>query len=128
MFWAHRLLHRRRFWPGLASLLLAMQFAVVAPVNAEAGDRLRGSLHGKIVQAGLSGFEPDFDRIDRVIIAATLHDTGTAPTALPDSMLVLSTYLENFQPDTTPVLPDLSGTRTRPRAGWAASCPGRRRW
>lgn len=107
MFWAHRFLHRPHLWPGLASLLLAVQLAVAPPVNAESGDRLRGSLHGKIVQAGLSGFEPDFDRIDRVIIAATLHDAATAPTRLPDSMLVLSTYLENFQPDTTPVLPDL---------------------
>ena len=42
-----------------------------------------------------------------MIIAATLHDSGSAPSALPDSKLILSTYLENFQPDTTPVLPDL---------------------
>src|SRR5439155_20695973 len=54
---------------------------------------------------GLSGFEPDFDPIDRVIISATLHDGRQH--GLPNAMLVLSAYLENFQPDTTPVLPDL---------------------
>jgi hypothetical protein len=94
---------------SLACLLLAAQLAAV-PAGAAAsspGDRFRGALQGKIVQSGLSGFEPDFDPIDRVIIAATLHDPRSAPAALPDSKLILSTYLENFQPDTTPVLPDL---------------------
>lgn len=65
------------------------------------------ALRGKAVSYGLSGFEPDFDPIDRVIIAATLHDTRPPPVALSDTMLVLSAYLENFQSDTTPVLPDL---------------------
>ena len=64
-------------------------------------------LTGKVVQFGLSGFEPDFDPIDRVVISASLSDRRTGPVALPDSQLVLSAYLENFQPDTTPILPDL---------------------
>lgn len=104
---------RRSLWArslsSLACLLLAIQLAAV-PASAAAsspGDRFRGDLQGKIVQSGLSGFEPDFDPIDRVIISATLHDPRSAPAALPDSTLILSTYLENFQPDTTPVLPDL---------------------
>lgn len=55
----------------------------------------------------MSGFEPGFDPIDRIIIDATLHDPRPRGQALPDTMVVLSTYLENFQPGTTPVLPDL---------------------
>ena len=65
------------------------------------------ALSGKIVLAELSGFEPDFDPINRVVIAATLRDLDRPARALPDTMVVLSAYLENFTPDTTPVLPDL---------------------
>jgi hypothetical protein len=64
-------------------------------------------LHGKVVSFGLSGFEPDFDPIYRVVISATLHDRRPTGGTLPDAVLVLSSYLEVFQPDTTPVLPDL---------------------
>ncbi len=64
------------------------------------------TLVGKIVRVELSGFEPDFDPIRRVIISAWLRDRRTAHP-LPDTMLVLSTYVELFQPGTTPVLPDL---------------------
>jgi hypothetical protein len=96
--------------PRLAASLLCLVFAlcpaadVVTPAGAAAAP-YAPSLHGKVVKFGLSGFEPDFDPIDRVIIAATLHDGRKG--GLPDAMLVLSAYLENFQPDTTPVLPDL---------------------
>jgi hypothetical protein len=65
------------------------------------------ALSGKIVLAELSGFAPDFDPIHRVVIAATLHHLDRPARALPDTMVVLSAYLENFTPDTTPVLPDL---------------------
>lgn len=68
---------------------------------------LQAALSGTVVKYGLSGFEPDFDPIDRIVISSTLHDKRPASVALPDSQLVLSAYLENFQPDTTPVLPDL---------------------
>ena len=64
------------------------------------------ALVGKVVRVELSGFEPDFDPIRRVIISASLRDRRTAHP-LPDTMLVLSSYVELFQPGTTPVLPDL---------------------
>jgi hypothetical protein len=54
----------------------------------------------------VSGFEPDGDPIRRVIISASLRDRRTAHP-LPDTMIVLSSYVELFQPGTTPVLPDL---------------------
>jgi hypothetical protein len=95
-----------RLVASLLCLVLALcpAASVVTPAAAAAAP-YAPSLHGKVVKFGLSGFEPDFDPIDRVIIAATLHDGRKG--GLPDAMLVLSAYLENFQPDTTPVLPDL---------------------
>jgi len=102
-------------YAGLALLVGAM--ALIGAPRADARTRARLApasttpatltLSGKIVKVDLSGFEPDFDPIDRVVMAVTLHDTRPPALALPDTMLVLSTYLENFQPDTTPVLPDL---------------------
>jgi len=92
----------------LAASLLCLALCLtpsIATAGAAAAAPYAPSLHGKVVKFGLSGFEPDFDPIDRVIIAATLHDGRQH--GLPDAMLVLSAYLENFQPDTTPVLPDL---------------------
>jgi hypothetical protein len=65
------------------------------------------SLTGTAVNFELSGLEPDFDPLYRVIIDATLHDRRPTGLALPDARLILSAYLEVFQPDTTPVLPDL---------------------
>lgn len=62
---------------------------------------------GKPVNFDLSGLEPDFDPIYKVIVTGTLHDGRKAPRALPDATLILSAYLEAFKPDTTPVLPDL---------------------
>jgi len=100
----------------LCLLAVAAVVAVVAVVASparvaavtRAGTRpVTLTLTGTVVRAELSGFEPDFDPIDRVVIAATLRDTRPPAHALPDALLVLSAYLENFQPDTTPLLPDL---------------------
>ena len=59
------------------------------------------------VSFDLSGMEPDFDPIYRLIVTGTVHDQRPLAHALPDATLVLSSYLEVFQPDTTPLLPDL---------------------
>ena len=88
-------------------LLVALWLLIVLgpPMRVDAvGQSYTATLHGRIVQAAMSGFEPDFDPIYRLIISTTLHDQRGA---LPDSMLILSLYLENFQPGTTPELPDL---------------------
>lgn len=101
----------RCVWLARALLLgsaIALGCLRGVPASAAAAPPLyRAAFTGTVVQFGLSGFEPDFDAIDRVVISATLHDTRRAGLALPDAHLVLSAYLENFQPDTTPVLPDL---------------------
>jgi hypothetical protein len=75
--------------------------------SPEKGQPYAPVLQGKAVSFGLSGFEPDFDPLYHVVISATLHDRRPAGVALPDAVLILSSYLEVFQPDTTPVLPDL---------------------
>jgi len=59
------------------------------------------------VNFDLSGLEPDFDPIYKVVVSGALRDTERAGQPLPESTLVLDAYLEVFQPDTTPVLPDL---------------------
>jgi hypothetical protein len=106
---------KRYLYIGLALLIGAMPLIGASRADARTGMRMTPTaatpttltLTGKIVKVDLSGFEPDFDPIDRVVMAVTLHDPRPPALALPDTMLVLSTYLENFQPDTTPVLPDL---------------------
>jgi hypothetical protein len=62
---------------------------------------------GKPADFELTGLEPDFDPIYKLIVSTKLHDLRAKKSALPDSTLILSAYLEVFQPDTTPVLPDL---------------------
>ena len=101
---------------GLITMLCAA--ALCLPPRRAAADSTDSglyapSLSGRAVKFDLTGMEPDFDPIYSVVIAATLHDgrTAQAPrstgTVLPDTMLVLSMYLESFKPDTTPILPDL---------------------
>ncbi|MGH2343584.1 MAG: hypothetical protein ACRDG4_00035 [Chloroflexota bacterium] len=62
---------------------------------------------GAPVDFNLTGLEPDFDPIYKVTVSTKLHDLRPKGLALPDATLILSAYLEVFQPDTTPVLPDL---------------------
>jgi hypothetical protein len=51
----------------------------------------------------LAGIEPDGDPLDQVVLSTTLSPSG----GLPRLHLVINSYLENFKPDTTPILPDL---------------------
>ncbi len=67
------------------------------------------ALRGAMVRFDLSGTEPDGDPIIHAAMDTILRDARSAGVAgaLPPSRLVLSAYLENFSPGTTPVLPDL---------------------
>jgi hypothetical protein len=51
----------------------------------------------------LSGVEPDGDPLYEVLLNTTL----TASNGVPRTHLIVDSYMENFQPDTTPILPDL---------------------
>ncbi len=96
----------RRWQPVAVAALLALcsLFAAVPVAGATQQGPYSPSLSGHAVKFALSGFEPDFDPIYNVVLSTTLHDPRAA---VPDTMLVLSMYLEVFKPDTTPVLPDL---------------------
>ena len=78
-----------------------------APPTSPAASAYAPTLRGHVVQFALHGFEPDFDPIYGIVLVLTLHDARPAPLALPDATLLLDLYLEQFQPDTTPILPDL---------------------
>ncbi|MGH2410229.1 MAG: hypothetical protein ACRDGS_07680 [Chloroflexota bacterium] len=65
------------------------------------------TLTGTAVNFNLSGLEPDFDPIYKLTVSAKLRDRRARALDLPDATLILSAYLEVFQPDTTPILPDL---------------------
>jgi hypothetical protein len=96
---------RRWLTIAVAALVgLCLLFAAAPTGSAAQPGPYSPSLSGHAVKFALSGFEPDFDPIYNIVISAKLHDAGAA---VPDTMLVLSMYLEVFKPDTTPVLPDL---------------------
>ncbi|MGH2449316.1 MAG: hypothetical protein ACRDFS_12035 [Chloroflexota bacterium] len=65
-----------------------------------------GELHpvrGQVEAFRMAGIEPDGDPIDQVVLKFRL----AASPGEPASNLIVDAYLENFQPDTTPILPDL---------------------
>jgi hypothetical protein len=96
----------------LASLALAaLSFSLVHNVvtaNAAPATPYHGTLRGSVVAFKPAGMEPDFDLIDKVVLKTILHASGYPPMTL-----ILDVYLENFQPDTTPVLPDILNGKTQ---------------
>jgi len=71
--------------------------AIRFPVNFE------GHLTGKIIYLNrFAGMEPDFDILSRVVIEGTIHSKSE-----PAMTLILDSFIENFQTETQPVLPDL---------------------
>jgi len=90
----------------LCVLAAAVCSPTMSPAHA-AGAVLSATMTGNIVSYSMSGFEPDFDPIYRVVISGALHASQPTSAVLPDEQLVVSAYLENFQPTTTPILPDL---------------------
>jgi hypothetical protein len=57
---------------------------------------------GSVQGYTLSGVEPDGDPLYRVALQSRV-----VSASLPPLNLIVSAYLENFKPDTTPILPDL---------------------
>jgi hypothetical protein len=86
-----------------ALALCAVLFVAIGPVSAEG---VRGAKTfvwtGSVQGYALSGVEPDGDPLYRVALQSRL-----VGGRLPPLNLIISAYLENFKPDTTPVLPDL---------------------
>ncbi|MCA1597441.1 MAG: hypothetical protein LC769_00195 [Chloroflexi bacterium] len=93
---------------AIALVALALGVSVRTIACADSQDPVYApAVSGSVVRFSLAGVEPDLDPIDRMIISVTLRDTRPPGHALPTGTLILSTYLENFQPQTTPILPDL---------------------
>ncbi|HEX6510280.1 MAG TPA: hypothetical protein VF221_21835, partial [Chloroflexota bacterium] len=61
------------------------------------------SIRGVVSGFRLAGIEPDGDPLDQVVLQTRLSSSN----GLPPIHLIVDSYLENFTPDTTPVLPDL---------------------
>lgn len=89
-------------------------FVIKSPVIAHAATAragiaqagIKATFTGSVVYVNPAGMEPDFDLINRVIIETRVRTN----TGLPMT-LILDAYLENFQPDTQPVLPDLTNQK-----------------
>ena len=63
----------------------------------------RPAITGVVSGFRLAGLEPDGDPLDQVVL-----QTQLSPSAgMPRMHLIVDSYLENFKPDTTPILPDL---------------------
>jgi hypothetical protein len=73
--------------------------------SAVAGTRtpISPTISGSVVGFRLSGVEPDGDPLYEVLLSTTL----SASNGVPRMHLIVDSYMENFQPDTTPILPDL---------------------
>lgn len=108
-------MRRILLWPllylALAALLPTLSPVAQAGTAASAGHAspeaaaphsFSGKFTGKVIYFSPAGFEPDFDLINRAIF-----ETTVTSKSLPPMTLILDAYLENFQVDTTPVLPDL---------------------
>jgi hypothetical protein len=87
---------------SIVTLILIALCAPAAPVQA-AGGSYRASLTGSVAAFRLAGVEPDGDPLDQVLLQTTLAPSGS----IPRLHLIVDSYLENFTPDTTPILPDL---------------------
>lgn len=86
---------RRGLLPLICLLLLV-------PAGAQAAE-YNGRIDGAIAAYRLSGVEPDGDPIYQVALRMGLP----ASNRVPATSIIVSAYLENFTPDTTPILPDL---------------------
>lgn len=90
----------------LVAATIALPALALASPAPKSVDNFHGRFVGNIIYFNPAGFEPDFDPIERVIIQTTVRSPRTPPMTL-----ILDAYLENFQPDTTPILPDLINTK-----------------
>lgn len=79
----------------LLAFLLLLSHAASAPYSP--------SVQGQVKGFRLAGIEPDGDPLDQVVLSTTLSPSA----GLPRLHLIVNAYLENFKPDTTPILPDL---------------------
>lgn len=63
----------------------------------------KSSMTGQVAGFRLAGIEPDGDPLYQTVLKTRLSSSG----GMPPVTVVVNSYLENFKPDTTPILPDL---------------------
>ncbi|GAC1325771.1 MAG: hypothetical protein NVSMB22_15980 [Chloroflexota bacterium] len=78
--------------------------------------RTHGATYSPIITGSVKGFrlagiEPDGDPLNQVVLQTRL----SASARTPAMNLIINSYLENFKPDTTPILPDLLNPRQTAR-------------
>jgi hypothetical protein len=84
------------------ALICTTPLATMGATQVEAS-RYTPTMTGQVAGFRLAGLEPDGDPLDQVVL-----QTELAPSAgMPRMHLIVDSYLENFKPDTTPILPDL---------------------
>jgi len=71
--------------------------------DARATQELKTTFTGSVQGYRLWGIEPDGDPLYQVVLETRLAASSTMPAVY----LIVDAYLENFKPDTTPILPDL---------------------
>jgi hypothetical protein len=93
---------------GCLAVVLLMALICITPLatmgaSPVGASRYAPTMTGQVAGFRLAGIEPDGDPLDQVVL-----QTELAPSAgLPRVHLIVDSYLENFKPDTTPILPDL---------------------
>jgi hypothetical protein len=93
---------------GILATALFVALACATPIvtvgaSASAVPRYAPAMAGEVSGFRLAGIEPDGDPLDQVVL-----QTELSPSAgMPRMHLIVDSYLENFKPDTTPILPDL---------------------
>ncbi|MGI8826383.1 MAG: hypothetical protein ACR2JC_12185 [Chloroflexota bacterium] len=88
----------------LAGLILLIPVILNAPVShASGGAAYSPAIRGSVAGYRLAGIEPDGDPLDQVALNTRLSGSARVPSL----RLIVNSYLENFKPDTTPILPDL---------------------
>ena len=90
-------------------VLAAALAGVILRMDAAAGATVRyaPTMTGVVAGFRLAGIEPDGDPLDQVVLQTELTPSG----GMPRVHLIVDSYLENFKPDTTPILPDLLNPR-----------------
>ena len=86
-------------------ILLVLSLAVIgigAPRVTHA-TAYASTIAGTVAGYRLAGVEPDGDPLYQVVLKTKLASAAGTPAV----NLIVSSYLENFRPDTTPILPDL---------------------
>jgi hypothetical protein len=86
----------------VALLLCVLVLSALVPGHASAAS-YSSPMNGNVAGFRLAGVEPDGDPLYQVLMAMTLPPAN----GVPRMHLLVNAYMENFKPDTTPILPDL---------------------